>query len=54
MFYPTYSMIKAENLSDKYRGTISTLFKIPVNIAIVLMLINMPSLGNFNKVFMNV
>ncbi len=52
MFYPTYSIIKFENISDKYRGTITNICKMPFNAAVIFLLLNMDYILDYGKVIL--
>ncbi len=39
LFYPTYSKIKADNLPKNQKGTLSSIFKVPFNIAVIALLV---------------
>lgn len=46
LFYPTYSKIKQELLPKEYRGTLMTMFKIPFNIIIAYLFLNLNKIVN--------
>jgi hypothetical protein len=50
MLYPTYSKIKSEHLPPKLRGTLMNVFKIPLNIIVIVLLFSMNTLFELNHV----
>ncbi len=52
MLYPSYSQIKAESLPEKTRGTLMNIFKIPVNILVVYLLIYMNTMLSLKGLIM--
>jgi hypothetical protein len=52
MLYPTYSKIKSEFLPEKSRGTMMNIFKIPLNLIVIFLLLNMNSLFTLKQLLM--
>lgn len=50
MLYPTYSKIKSEHLPNKNRGTLMNIFKIPLNIIVIFLLLTMNKLFTMSQV----
>lgn len=52
MLYPTYSKIKSEYLPAKSRGTLMNIFKIPLNLIVIFLLLNMNTLFTLKQLLM--
>jgi ATP/ADP translocase len=52
MLYPTYSKIKSEYLPEKSRGTLMNIFKIPLNLIVIFLLLNMNTLFTLRQLLM--
>ena len=50
LLYPTYSMIKSEYIPHNLRGTIMNIFKIPLHLIVIFLLIGMDKLFTIEKV----
>jgi hypothetical protein len=50
MLYPSYSKIKAEFLPSENRGTLTNIFKIPLNMIIIFLLLTMDTLFTIKQV----
>jgi hypothetical protein len=53
MLYPTYSKLKSEYLPSEQRGTLMNIFKIPLNLTIIFLLLTMKWLFTIRQVRVN-